>query len=431
MLGARSWLVAGVATLVMTVSYIDRQTLSAIAVPVRKDLDITHSQYGTLTAAFAMAYLVGAPLAGALLDRLGARRGLVYAVLTWSCVAALHAGATSFATLFALRILLGLAEAPSFPGAAQAVRRALPAEHRSAGFGLLFTGSSIGAMIAAPLALLLAAKYNWRWAFVVTAVVGLSWIPLWLGATKAGAKANADADADADATANPGSSAKADADADADADANAGADTNVRGFLLARGSMWRAIVAITTSAPAIMIVLYWFPQYLSETRHSTQQEMAALLWIPPLVFDLGALSFGALGSALRTEDGGPPRWLLSIGALLGATLALVPFARTSAEAVFFGSLSMAGGAGVYVLATSELMTRMRPSEASRAAGFSAAAQSLSHIIASPLVGHFVDRTHSYVGSMMALGALLIPGALVWSAWPRSQRVASTRTITDP
>jgi ACS family hexuronate transporter-like MFS transporter len=401
----RGWFVACVATLVMTVSYIDRQTLSAIAVPVRAALNISHSQYGSLTAAFAMAYLVGAPLAGALLDRVGARRGLVYAVFVWSGIAALHAAARSIVSLFLLRILLGLAEAPSFPGAAQAVRRALPPEHRSAGFGLLFTGSSIGAMIAAPLALLLSAKYNWRLAFVLTAIVGLAWIPLWLAVTDP-ARANANANANA----------RADADADADAEEDAPPSG---GFLLARGAMWRAIIAVIASAPAIMIVLYWFPQYLSESRHATQKEMAALLWIPPLAFDGGALSFGALASALRSKDGGPPRWLLPAAAALAASLALVPYAGTSGEAVFFGSISMAGGAGVYVLATSEVMTRIHPTEASRAAGLSAAAQSLSHIVASPLVGVAVDRTHSYAGSMTVLGLLLVPGALAWALWPRS------------
>ena len=72
-----------------------------------------------------MAYLVGAPLAGVVVDRLGARRGFAAAVVVWSVVAGAHALATSFASLFALRVLLGAAESPSFPAAAQAIRRAL------------------------------------------------------------------------------------------------------------------------------------------------------------------------------------------------------------------------------------------------------------------------------------------------------------------
>src|SRR5579863_123635 len=120
---AQAWTVAISATLVMSVSYVDRQTLAAISPTVREALGIDHARYGWLVSAFSIAYLAVAPLAGVLVDRVGCRKGLVYAVLAWSCVAAMHALAPSFAVLFALRIALGMAEAPSFPGGAQAVRR--------------------------------------------------------------------------------------------------------------------------------------------------------------------------------------------------------------------------------------------------------------------------------------------------------------------
>src|SRR5271170_4130274 len=119
----RGWAVAMTATLVMAVSYVDRQTLASLSPTVREALHINHAEYGWLTGAFSLAYLAGAPLSGALIDRVGCRIGLVVAVLAWSLVSGLHAIAPTFAALFALRIALGLAESPSFPGAAQAVRR--------------------------------------------------------------------------------------------------------------------------------------------------------------------------------------------------------------------------------------------------------------------------------------------------------------------
>ena len=58
----------------MSVSYIDRQTLAAIAPSVQKALSIPDRAYGDLVSAFSIAYLVGAPAAGYLIDRIGARR---------------------------------------------------------------------------------------------------------------------------------------------------------------------------------------------------------------------------------------------------------------------------------------------------------------------------------------------------------------------
>ena len=164
----------------MSVSYIDRQTLAAIAPAVRAALTIDHTQFGWLLSAFSMAYLVGAPTAGVVVDRLGARRGFAIAVVVWSVVAGAHALVTSFAMLFALRVLLGAAEAPSFPAAAQAIRRSLPPSRRSAAYGLLFTGSSLGAMIAAPLALSIEDAYGFRQPSSGPRSSGSRRIPLWL-----------------------------------------------------------------------------------------------------------------------------------------------------------------------------------------------------------------------------------------------------------
>ena len=396
------WVLAVVATLVMSVSYIDRQALAAVAKTVRTDLGMSHSQYGMLGAAFGAAYLIGAPLAGILLDKFGARRGLVFAVLAWSLVAALHAGARSFATLLLLRVLLGLAEAPSFPGAAQAVRRSLRPAHRSLGIGLLFTGSSIGAMIAAPLAIYLTTKYDWRAAFAVISLVGLFWIPGWLLVTRGVA------------TVAPGYTANEEASATPEPSTGLLAPSTP---LLARRVVWRAVVAILASAPGIMVVLQWFPQYLAEGRHALPADMARTLWIPPLAFDAGAVIFGGLGSVLRRKDSRPPRALLGIAALLASSLALVPFAPGLRSVIAVASVSMAGGAGVYVLATSELFARILPSETSRAGGISAAAQSLTHIVCNLLVGVVVDGTHSFDLVMYVGGALLVPGALLWTFFP--------------
>src|SRR5262245_53696994 len=148
----------------MAVSYVDRQTLAVLAPTVTRVLGISEPEYGFLISAFSIAYLVGAPLSGRLIDAVGARRGLLGAVLIWSLVAAVHALAPGFGVLFALRIALGLAEAPSFPGAAQTIHRALPPAEQARGFGVLFTGSSFGAMVAPPLATFIEARLGWRWA---------------------------------------------------------------------------------------------------------------------------------------------------------------------------------------------------------------------------------------------------------------------------
>jgi ACS family hexuronate transporter-like MFS transporter len=399
----QAWTVAVAATLVMSVSYIDRQTLAAISPTVRDALGINHTQYGWLTSAFSIAYLAFAPVAGVLIDRVGCRIGLVVAVLAWSCVSGLHALASSFAVLFALRIALGMAEAPSFPGGAQAVRRSLPPSKRSVGFGMLFTGSSIGAMIAAPLAIALLTRTSWRFAFLGTPAAGLLWLPLWLRVSGS-PPARAALDRKEEPAAVPRESWTR---------------------LVRDPAVLRGVVLILAVSPLGAFVLNWLPQYLVAERELTQAVLGKYLWMPPLFLDLGAVGFGTWASrreGSRADDHGSHRDLVGFAAACCLAIALVPFAPGAWSAVALVSISMLGAGGLSALLTSDMMSRISATRVSAAGGICASAQSLAYIVANPVIGLVVDRTHGYSLVLEIVGMMLIPGAGVWLSWPvRSAR----------
>lgn len=393
-----AWTVAIAATLGMSVSYIDRQTLAAIAPAVRSALVIDHRQYGWLVSAFSMAYLVGAPVAGIVVDRLGARRGFAAAVVVWSLVAGAHALAISFATLFALRVLLGTAEAPSFPAAAQSIRRALPDKRRPAAYGLLFTGSSIGAMIAAPLALHLEARHGFRFAFLGTAVIGTAWIPFWLLVTRNTTVAE-----------KPPPPAPANA-----------AERGSWLALVTSPPVMRAIVCVFGSAPGIMFVLNFASQYLVEVWKLPRTEIGGHLVVGPLLFDVGAVGFGYVASRRTNVAHRTHKDLMLLSMALSSLLALAPLAGSPWIAIGLFGLSACGGGGIYVLVTNDMLSRVPVHRTSAAGGMTAAAQSLSHVIAGPLVGWVIDRTHdgnSYGAALVGLGVLVIPTTLAFVLWP--------------
>jgi MFS transporter, ACS family, hexuronate transporter len=407
------WGVAIAATLGMSVSYIDRQTLAAIAPAVRSALAIDHTQFGWLVSGFSMAYLVGAPAAGVVVDKLGARRGFAVAVVVWSLVAGAHAFASSFAALFALRVLLGAAEAPSFPAAAQAIRRSLPGARRPAAYGLLFTGSSLGAMIAAPLAVALEARYGFRFAFVGTAVIGTLWIPFWLIMTRADRIPPDEAE---DATRGGGPAATPSIYRGPEPKE----PTPSRWIDVVRSPpVLRALVAVIGSAPAIMFVLNWSSQYLVERWSLVRTEIGGYLVVPPLLFDVGAVGFGWIASSRPRKT--THRDLLLCAAALASTLALAPLAPTPALAMVAFGAAACGGGGIYVIVTADMFARVPLERTSSAGGMTAAAQSLAHIVASPLVGMAIDRTHGYSGALVFLGLAVIPTSLAFVLWPSMRK----------
>jgi MFS transporter, ACS family, hexuronate transporter len=382
------------ATLTMAVSFFDRQSLAALAPTVTAELGISATAYGWLTSAFSIAYLVATPLSGWWIDRIGARRGLVGSVLVWTAIAALHAVIPGFWMLFVLRIALGVAEGPSFPGAAQTVQRILPAEERARGFGLLFTGSSLGGMLAPVLASALFAQWGWRIAFLGTALIGLVWMPMWLFWTRRpGVAAQLDAHEHKQTIARP----------------------PVR-ELLRHPALIRGLLAIFAVAPVFGVALAWGAKYLASTFAIKQEDIGHYLWLPPLVFDAAALLFGHLASKQHRPDGAPPRLLFAIGMLLAASLALLPLIDDVWHAVYLVSFAMAGGGIVYTLATADMLQRMPAGSVSLAAGMMAASQSLSLVIVNPLIGASIDRFGDYDVASISIGLWALPGCIAWLWW---------------
>ena len=381
----------------MAVSYLDRQTLAVLAPTVTKELHIDEQAYGWLVSAFSFAYLVGPPIAGRLLDRFGARRGLFFSVTLWSLISAAHCMVTGYPMLFAMRIALGFAESPSFPGAAQIIQRGLPAEERPRAFGILFTGSSFGAMIAPPLATTFMSHFGWRGAFVGTALVGLSWVPLWLLLTRGRA-----AHAALDRAPEPGPSADARVD--------------WKGLLTDR-AMLRAILLVLAVAPFIGVVMNWGAKFLVRHHGLTQLEVGHYFWIPPLMYDFGSVAFGHYASrrAGRVKDGSPARALLGGAAVLSLCLVFMPFAPTPLTAMLVAGVALIGGGGMFAILSSDMLARVPGRLVSTASGLTAAAQSLSYIVANPLVGRSVDHWQSFSPALIGLALWVVPGALFWIA----------------
>jgi MFS transporter, ACS family, hexuronate transporter len=376
------------ATLGLSVSLMDRQSLAAVG-PMLSSYGMGRKEFGLLGSVFALAYLVCTPLAGRLVTSRGPRVVLAVAVVLWSLVAAGHAFATTFAWFAVGRLLLGITEAPSFPGSADAIRRALPEEKRSLGIGLLFTGSSIGAAVAAPLALWAAVRYGLGGAFVIPAACGLLWLIPWLWVSR-----------------------------DLHGPAEPGVPPAPLLSVLKEPALHRQVLGVLASAPCNMIVLIWFAQFLVDTSGVAKADTGHYLWLPPLVFDAGALLFGALAMRVASRRG-----LMLVAGLMVLALAFSTVLSTPWLRVGAGALALAGGAGMYVIGTSDLMSHLPKSKVSTAMGFSASVQSVVQIIMGPVVGGYLDRTHAWSTVTVAIACLGVPGAVLWVLHARKYSAA--------
>jgi MFS family permease len=190
---AYAWFVVALLFGAAIISYTDRQVLSLLVDPVRRDLNISDTQISLLIgSAFAVIYgLAGIPL-GYLADTTSRRNLIAGGMLIWSIATIACGMVHSFRQFFAARVLVGLGEAVLSPAAVSLISDYFPPSRRSTALGAYFTGISIGIgsaiLIGGGLlrainqgmmdATRLSGQPPWRLVFMLIGLPGLIWLLL-------------------------------------------------------------------------------------------------------------------------------------------------------------------------------------------------------------------------------------------------------------
>ncbi|EOD42011.1 hypothetical protein EMIHUDRAFT_95194 [Emiliania huxleyi CCMP1516] len=123
---------------------------------------------GRMLAAFYCGYFAFQTPAGWLASRFGGSRVLTAAVAVWSLASAASCFTRgAFAALFALRVLVGCAEACCYPSMAQLVSVWIPTSERSSSWAFITTGEPAGTVLMLLLGPFLLASTGWRSVFLV------------------------------------------------------------------------------------------------------------------------------------------------------------------------------------------------------------------------------------------------------------------------
>jgi ACS family glucarate transporter-like MFS transporter len=184
--GRVRWTILSMLFAVTVVNYAVRAALSLAAPQLTADLGIDPLQLGIVFSAFGWSYVIAQTPGGWLLDRFGAARVYFWAILTWSVLTAAHgtvvwlSGSAAVTVLFALRFLVGFAEAPSFPGNARIVASWFPAKERGTASAIFNAAQYFATVLFAPLLGWIVMRFGWEWSFVFMGAVGMIAALVWL-----------------------------------------------------------------------------------------------------------------------------------------------------------------------------------------------------------------------------------------------------------
>ncbi|WP_439815800.1 spinster family MFS transporter [Zavarzinia sp. CC-PAN008] len=146
---AYAWYVVLVLSLAYTFSFVDRQILTLLVAPIRRDLGLTNTEITLLQGiAFAIFYtFMGFPV-GRMVDRSSRRTIIAIGIVVWSLATAACGLATNFWELFVARIFVGVGEAALGPAAFSLIADYFPPRRRGAALGFYGVGIYVGAGLA-------------------------------------------------------------------------------------------------------------------------------------------------------------------------------------------------------------------------------------------------------------------------------------------
>jgi MFS transporter, ACS family, glucarate transporter len=181
------WRIVALLAAFSLVSYALRTNISIAAAFMRPELHLTQIQLGYVFSAFMIGYALFQVPAGALGDRFGPRLVLTVAATMWGLTTLMTGAlpgrvggaAATLAVLLAVRFVLGVAEAATYPVAASTVGVWMPASERAFSNSLVIAGMALGSAFVPPLMSRLMVASGWRTIFYVTSGLGFLIAALW------------------------------------------------------------------------------------------------------------------------------------------------------------------------------------------------------------------------------------------------------------
>ncbi|WP_116809634.1 MFS transporter [Steroidobacter cummioxidans] len=171
------WRVLAPIVLLIMLSSLDRVNISFAALQMNADLGIDPHAYGLAVGMFFVGYLLFQFPSTWVLTRIGARRWIAGCVGIWGTVAALMAFVRNVEELFALRFLLGCAEAGFAPGIVYYCSGWMPQRYRANSIAVTMLAIPASVIIGGPLCGWLMGVSNplelpgWRWMLLIEGLV--------------------------------------------------------------------------------------------------------------------------------------------------------------------------------------------------------------------------------------------------------------------
>ncbi|WP_414448279.1 MFS transporter [Burkholderia sp. 22PA0099] len=403
------WRIMPFLMLCYVVAYLDRVNVGFAKLQMSQDLAFSETVFGLGAGIFFVGYFLFELPSNLLMHKIGAKIWIARIMITWGLLSALFAFVKTPAQFYALRFLLGLAEAGFYPGVILYLTYWFPSHRRAKVIAVFMSAIPVSGIFGNPLSGWIMGRFHggsgfhgWQWMFMLEAVpavlVGIATLfyldngidrAKWLTAREKTVLHE-------DIAAQPHLQSKE--------------KHSLRAVFADKRMWWMSLIYFSFVTGQYGLT-FWMPTLVKSTGIQDNFTIGLLSAIPFLVAIVVMNLFGYSSDRRRER-----RWHLIVPATMGAigfaVAALFPH-NTAVSIVF---LSIAAG-GVLTCAPLFWSLPTAFMAGSAAAAGIAIINSVGNLagFASPyLIGYLRDATHSTASGMYMLAGMLVIGALaVW------------------
>jgi sugar phosphate permease len=170
-----AWVILGASFITLFINYSIRIGAYPILLPeMIKDLHLSKAQAGLIKSAFAIAYVIFAPITGRLTDRIGARRVISFFSLFLGGGAFLMSEAETLAGSIISFGIVGIGSAAMWVPSATLIQNWFGMKRRGMALGILNASSGAGFGFMGLILPVMVMRYGWRSGWFTLGIAGLS-----------------------------------------------------------------------------------------------------------------------------------------------------------------------------------------------------------------------------------------------------------------
>lgn len=403
---SRRWRIAVLLGIGVLVNFFDRVNLSVAITPLKGEFGLSTVAIGYLLSTYSWTYVLLQLPSGPVLDRYGVKPVIRISAFLWSVASFATGLARGFAGIISARLLLGIAEAPTFPGNAKAIGVWFPRNERGLATAIFDASAKLASGVGVPLVAVVVHYWGWRMSFVVTGVLSLVYFALFWRIYRELADDPLLSLAEREHIAAGGGQDEAAADPRHAASLF---------FLLRRKKVWGLALGMAAYNYNFYLFLTWLPGYLGTALHLNILQSGfytAIPWLAATVSDLlvgGWLVDHLIRSGLDSTR--VRQAILVFGLALGLAVAGATRTTNPRVAIFWISIALCGLAASAPVGWSIPGLIAPRGSVARVAGIMNFVANLPAILAPVITGYLVGNSQSFRRPFLLAAAVLVAGIL--------------------